>query len=196
MASLLPLNVRQDSVPRILSSGPHFRVTWGAKSHCFFAVPNGRSWPIASVRGAAANSRFRGQSDIESVLRRGARMRAGPTHTAAFRANDCIERWADDERADEIWNTIKDTAQKRGMLLPARFFIQEVLGTRDIVTSMNHRRKYRERYRKHATRMAEIAKILRERLRVCSAASIPYNFRTQTDLTSRQPKMPDLTGGP
>lgn len=75
-----------------------------------------------------------------------------------------LERWADDERADEVWNTIKAAAQKRGILLPASFFIQEVLGTRDIATSMNHRRKYRERYRKHAARMAEIAKVLRERL--------------------------------
>lgn len=75
-----------------------------------------------------------------------------------------LERWADDERADEVWNAIKDAAQKRGLPLPASFFIQEVLGTRDIATSINHRRKYRERYRKHAARMTEIAKVLRERL--------------------------------
>jgi hypothetical protein len=75
-----------------------------------------------------------------------------------------LERWADDERADEVWNTIKAAVEKRGMLLPVGFFIREVLGTRDIATSLDHRRKYRERYRKHAARMAEIAKVLRERL--------------------------------
>lgn len=75
-----------------------------------------------------------------------------------------LNRWADDERADEVWNTIDSAAKERGILLPARFFIQEVLGARDIATSINHRRKYRERYRKHAARMVEIAKVLRERL--------------------------------
>ena len=85
-----------------------------------------------------------------------------PRLSVADRAH--LKRWANDVRADEVWNGIKGAAQKRGMLLPARFFIQEVLGTRDISTSINHRRKYRERYRKHAARMAEIAKVLRERL--------------------------------
>ncbi len=75
-----------------------------------------------------------------------------------------LKRWAEDERADEVWNTIKGAAQKRSRVIPGPFFIQEVLGGRDIATSINHRRKYRERYLKHATRMAEIAKVLRGRL--------------------------------
>jgi hypothetical protein len=75
-----------------------------------------------------------------------------------------LKRWAHDERADEIWNTIEGAAKERRTLLPARFFIQEVLGARDIASSLNHRRKYRERYRKHAARMVEIAKVLREPL--------------------------------
>ena len=75
-----------------------------------------------------------------------------------------LNRWADDERADEVWNRIDSAAKEHGMLVPARFFIQEVLGARDIATSINHRRKYRERYRKHAAQMVEIAKVLREPL--------------------------------
>ena len=85
-----------------------------------------------------------------------------PRLSAADRAH--LKRWAEDERADEIWKTIKDAATKRGRVFPERFFIQEVLGAREIATSINHRRKYRERYREHAARMAEIAKVLRERL--------------------------------
>jgi hypothetical protein len=85
-----------------------------------------------------------------------------PRLSAADRAH--LKRWANDERADEVWNAIKSAAQKRGRIIPDRFFIQEVLGAREIATSINHRRKYRERYRKHASRMAEIAKVLRERL--------------------------------
>jgi len=90
------------------------------------------------------------------------RTRSPPSLTAADRAH--LKRWANDERADEVWNTIKGAARKRGLVIPDRFFIQEVLGAREIAASMIYRRKYRERYRKRAARMAEIAKILRERL--------------------------------
>lgn len=90
------------------------------------------------------------------------RTRSPPRHSAADRAH--LKRWANDERADEVWNTIKGAAEKRGRVIPDRFFIQEVLGAREIATSINHRRKYRERYRRHAARMAEIATVLRDRL--------------------------------
>jgi hypothetical protein len=81
-----------------------------------------------------------------------------PRLSAADRAH--LKRWADDERADEVWNTIKGAANKRGRIIPERYFIQEVLGAREIATSINHRRKHRERYRTHATRMVEITKVL------------------------------------
>jgi hypothetical protein len=73
-----------------------------------------------------------------------------------------LKRWADDERADEVWNAIESAAKEHGKLvLPARFFIQEVLGARDIAKSINHRRNNRERYLKHAARIVEVAKVLR-----------------------------------
>jgi hypothetical protein len=75
-----------------------------------------------------------------------------------------LKRWADDERADEVWGTINSAAKKRGLLLPARFFIQEVLGARDIAESIEHRRKHRDRYRKYAAQMEKDAKVLRQRL--------------------------------
>jgi hypothetical protein len=48
-----------------------------------------------------------------------------PRLSAADRAH--LKRWADDERADEVWKTIRGAAEKRGRVLPDRFFIQEVL---------------------------------------------------------------------
>ena len=75
-----------------------------------------------------------------------------------------LKRWADDERAEEVWDKIDRAANKRGISLPPRFFIQEVLGARDIATSIHHRRRYREKYRKYAARMTEVAKMLREPL--------------------------------
>jgi hypothetical protein len=75
-----------------------------------------------------------------------------------------LKRWADDDRADEVWNTISRAAQEHRTPLPVPFFIQEVLGARDIAQSLNHRRKHRERYRKRAAQMVEIAKVMREPL--------------------------------
>jgi hypothetical protein len=75
-----------------------------------------------------------------------------------------LKRWADDERADEVWNTIDSAAKERGMLFPARLFIQELLGARDIAESINHRRKHRDLYRKYAAQMERDAKTLRQRL--------------------------------
>jgi hypothetical protein len=75
-----------------------------------------------------------------------------------------LKRWADDDRADEVWNTISRAAQEHRGLLPVQFFIQEILGARDIAQSLNHRRKHRDRYRKRAAQMVEIAKVLREPL--------------------------------
>jgi hypothetical protein len=89
---------------------------------------------------------------------------AGPTNkppnlSQADRAH--LERWADDDRANEIWKTIDGAAKKRGRLLPDRFFIQEVLGARDIATSLFHRRNNRKRYLKFAVQMEEVARVLR-----------------------------------
>ena len=80
----------------------------------------------------------------------------------------------------QIWRTLNDgrttkerirsgipstsAARSRDIELPAGFFIQEVLGARDIATSMNYRQNNRERYRKYAAQMEEIANVLRKRL--------------------------------
>jgi hypothetical protein len=75
-----------------------------------------------------------------------------------------LKRWADDERADKVWNTVHQAARSRDIELPAGFFIQEVLGARDIATSINHRQNNRQRYRKYAAQMEEVANVLRKRL--------------------------------
>jgi hypothetical protein len=82
-----------------------------------------------------------------------------PRLSRADRAH--LERWAADGREDEIWNRISNAAKENGVPLPVRFFIQEVLGARDVASSINHRRNNRELYLKRAARMAEIAKALR-----------------------------------
>jgi hypothetical protein len=75
-----------------------------------------------------------------------------------------LKRWMVDERAGEVWDGIKRAANKHGIFLPPRFFIQEVLGARHIATSMGHRRKHRQRYRKYAAQIEKVVTILREPL--------------------------------
>ena len=83
-----------------------------------------------------------------------------PRLSAADRAH--LKRWAEDERADKVWSTINSAAKRRGRLLPVRFFIQEILGAREIAKSIDHRKKNRARYLKRAAQMMEVAGFLRE----------------------------------
>jgi hypothetical protein len=85
-----------------------------------------------------------------------------PSLSLAHRAH--VKRWSDDDRAEEVWNVIDRAAQECGRVLPVRFFIQETLGARDVAQSLHHQRKNRERYRKHAAQMMEIANVLRKPL--------------------------------
>jgi hypothetical protein len=75
-----------------------------------------------------------------------------------------VKRWMSEERADEVWNTIRRAAQEHGTPLPVRFFIQETLGVRELAESMKHRRTNRKRYRERADQMVRIAKFLRQPL--------------------------------
>jgi hypothetical protein len=77
-----------------------------------------------------------------------------------------LKRWARDDRADEVWNTIHRAAQSHGTPPPMLVLIQETLGARELAKSMNHRRKNRKQYRERADQMVRIAKFLR--------APVPY----------------------
>jgi hypothetical protein len=79
---------------------------------------------------------------------------------------DCahLERWEDDDRADEDWQTIDRASRQAGKLPPVRVFIQEILGARSFAESFHHRQERRGFYRKRATQMEAIAAFLREPL--------------------------------
>jgi hypothetical protein len=73
-----------------------------------------------------------------------------------------LQRRADDDRSEEVWQTIEHAAQKNKIPIFAKFFIGEVLAARRAAMSIGHRGKYRERYRKQAEQMERTAKFLRE----------------------------------
>jgi hypothetical protein len=83
-----------------------------------------------------------------------------PGLTAEDRAH--LQRWSDDDRADEDWEIIDRVAHERGLLLPQNVFIQEILAIRRVAATISCRGKYRDRYRRYAKKMEEIAKFLRE----------------------------------
>jgi hypothetical protein len=86
------------------------------------------------------------------------------TDAPGLTPEDCahLQRWSDDDRADEEWQTIDRAAHEHGLLLPPNVFIQEILAIRRIAEAIPCRGKYRDRYRTHAKKMDEIAKFLRE----------------------------------
>src|SRR5271169_648800 len=82
-----------------------------------------------------------------------------PGLTPADRSH--IRRWSDDDRADEEWLTVDRAVQEHGLLLPPNVYINEMLATRRVAEAIASRGKYRDRYRKYANKMEEIAKFLR-----------------------------------
>ncbi len=72
-----------------------------------------------------------------------------------------LKRWAEDDRADEVWNKISRKAWKRGIPLYASFFIREVLGARSISESVEHLSTQRRFYQERATQMENLANFLR-----------------------------------
>jgi hypothetical protein len=109
----------------------------------------------------------------------GAENRALPRLTSADRAH--LKRWAEHdegldehgEGVEEMWQVIESAVHKRGMRLPAHFFIGEMLGTRRLAISISKRRKERHRYRKLAAQMEALAKLFGAPLSV-DAPLIPF----------------------
>ena len=92
---------------------------------------------------------------------------------AAARAH--LKRWADDDRADEVWDSIKYAAQKRGRPLTPKMFIGQILSARSAAELIDRRRTERHRYRRFARQMVEVAKFLRERPSGGGPPPIPFS---------------------
>lgn len=84
----------------------------------------------------------------------------GPSLTSEDRAH--LQRWFDDDRANEEWQTIDRTAREHRLPLIPNVFIREILAIRRVAEAIACRGKYRDRYREYAKKMEEIARFLRE----------------------------------
>jgi hypothetical protein len=74
-----------------------------------------------------------------------------------------LQRWADDDRAEEVWHKIERAAQRNNVKLPAKHFIRVILAARPVAMAIGRRRELREQYRKAADEMVRIARFLRKR---------------------------------
>jgi hypothetical protein len=72
-----------------------------------------------------------------------------------------LQRWADDDRAEEVWHKIERAAQENNVRLPAECFISQVLAARPVAIAIGRRGELRERYRNAADDMERVAKFLR-----------------------------------
>ena len=73
-----------------------------------------------------------------------------------------LHRWADDDRAEELWEKIEGAAQSNKLTLPAEHFIAEILAARRVAMAIGHRGKWREDFRNAADEMERSAKFLRK----------------------------------
>jgi len=72
-----------------------------------------------------------------------------------------LQRWAEDDRAEEVWQAIERAAQENNkLLLSAACFICQILAIKRVARAMDHLRKDRVRIRKHAEEMERKAKFL------------------------------------
>jgi hypothetical protein len=83
-----------------------------------------------------------------------------PGLTSEDRAH--LQRWSDDDRVDEEWQTIDRFVQEHGLLLPPNVFIKEILAIRRVAKAIACRGKYRDLYHAYAKQMDEVAQFLRE----------------------------------
>ena len=74
-----------------------------------------------------------------------------------------LQRWAADDRAEEVWHKIERAAHNNKLPLPAKRFITEILAARRVAMAIGHRGKWRERFRNAADEMERTAKFLRNR---------------------------------
>jgi hypothetical protein len=74
-----------------------------------------------------------------------------------------LQRWAADDRAEEVWHKIERAAHNNKLWLPAKHFITEILAARRVAMAIGHRGKWRERFRNAADEMERTAKFLRNR---------------------------------
>jgi hypothetical protein len=73
-----------------------------------------------------------------------------------------LQRWRDDDRAEEVWREINRAAQDNGKVLPAVVFIREILGARRVAIAIANRGELRDHYRNAGDQMQRIADFLRK----------------------------------
>ena len=93
-----------------------------------------------------------------------------------------IKRWADDDRADEVWERIESAAQANGTPLPRWFFIQEILSARRVALLIDKRQTQRSFYRNIAAQMIEVAAFLGAQPPDGGPPPIPHGARLALEL--------------
>jgi hypothetical protein len=73
-----------------------------------------------------------------------------------------LQRWINDERAEQVWDKIRCAARSNNLWLPPKTFITEILAARRVAMATGHRGKLRERYRNAASEMERVATFLRK----------------------------------
>ena len=76
--------------------------------------------------------------------------------------HDHLQRWIDDDRAEQVWDKIQCAVRSNNRRLPPKTFINDMLAARRVAIATGHRGKLRECYRNAADEMERLAKFLRK----------------------------------
>jgi hypothetical protein len=73
-----------------------------------------------------------------------------------------LQRWIDDDRTEQVWDTIQRDVRSNNRRLPPKTFISDILAARRVTIGIGHRGKLRECYRNAVEDMERVAKFLRK----------------------------------
>src|SRR6266550_582915 len=76
--------------------------------------------------------------------------------------HDHLQRWIDDDRAEQVWDKIQCAVRSNNRRLPPKTFINDMLAARRVAIATGHRGHLRECYRNAADEMERLAKFLRK----------------------------------
>ena len=69
-----------------------------------------------------------------------------------------LQRWADDDRAEEVWHKIERAAHNNKLWLPAKHFVTEILAARRVAMAIGHRFLARSASRAHVAALSSDCK--------------------------------------
>jgi hypothetical protein len=98
------------------------------------------------------------RESFKAVLREYKKSSASDSDDRAY-----LQRWVDDDRAEQVWDKIQCAARSNHRWLPPKTFIRDILAARPVAIAIAHRRKLRKCYRNAAKKWSGLLRFCANR---------------------------------